>query len=136
MKQLLRKYHLRSWYLLVLLSFFIMSPLEVLAGGKDILGTLGKTAQQPFGADPSGIAQRTPGQLVGEIVKVALGFVGTIAFVVFLYGGFLWLTARGNEEQVAKAKKYITNGAIGTIVIMLAYAATYYIVDQLYSATR
>lgn len=134
MKQLLEKLHLRLWHLLLLLGFFMISPLEASAGTPDIQGTLGKTAQQPFGADPSGIADRTPGQLVGSIVQVALGFVGTIAFIVFLYGGFLWLTARGNEEQVGRAKKYLTNGAIGTIVIVLAYAATYYITEQLYYA--
>ncbi len=76
------------------------------------------------------------GGLVGNYVKVFLGFVGTIAFVIFLYGGFLWMTARGNEDQVADAKKYLFNGTIGVVVIVLAYSAAYFITDQLYKAAR
>lgn len=75
------------------------------------------------------------GGLVGTYVTVFLGFVGTIAFVVFLYGGFLWLTARGNDDQVADAKKYLFNGTVGVAVIVLAYSAAYFITAQLYKAS-
>lgn len=100
-----------------------------------VLKSLGQASKAPFGADVSGIARRTPGQVVGQIIKVVLGFVGTIAFIVFLYGGFLWLTARGSEEQVKTAKKYLFNGLIGTIIIILAYSLTYYVTDVVYKAT-
>lgn len=115
---------------------FLAAPLSAVdSAAPDILGTLGKTAAQPFDADPSGVSTITPGQLVGQIIQIILGFTGTVAFIIFLYGGFLWMTARGSEEQVTKAKKYLTNGAIGTIVIILAYSATYFITAQLYYAT-
>lgn len=77
---------------------------------------------------------KTPGQVLGQIITAILAFVGTIAFVIFLYGGFLWLTARGNTDQVEDAKKYLFNGTIGVAIIILAYAATYYITSQLYEA--
>lgn len=100
-----------------------------------VLQNLGQASKTPFGADTSGIARRTPGQVIGQIIKVVLGFVGTIAFIVFLYGGFLWLTARGSDEQVKKAKQYLFNGLIGTIIIILAYSLTYYVTDVVYKAT-
>lgn len=95
--------------------------------GRDFLNQAGRAG---FGTDdPS-----TPGQVLGRIITAFLAFVGTIAFVVFLYGGFLWLTARGNSDQVDEAKKYLFNGTMGVAIIILAYAATYYITSQLYEA--
>lgn len=99
-----------------------------------IFNNLGKAASG-FGAPASGRASTTPGQVIGEIIKVALGFVGTITFIIFLYGGFLWLSARGNDDQVKTAKKYLTNGVIGTIIAILAYSLTFYITDIVFQAT-
>lgn len=76
----------------------------------------------------------TPGALIARVINVFLGFVGTITFVVFLYGGYLWLTARGNSDQVDEAKKYLFNATLGAAVIVLAYAATYFITNVLYQA--
>lgn len=95
---------------------------------------LGTAGQSGFGIQSG--EEVTLGSIVGNYVTVFLGFVGTIAFVVFLYGGFLWLTARGNEDQVADAKKYLFNGTIGIVVIVFAYAAAYFITSQLYQAAR
>lgn len=120
-------------FCLTALSFGITST--VFARRPDLLTeSLNKAGADPYGKTVDDVKE--PGQFVGEIVTIFLGFVGTIAFVVFLYGGFLWLTARGNDDQVTRAKKYLTNGAIGTIVIILAYAGTYFITAQIYSATR
>lgn len=99
-----------------------------------IYGLLNKAGQTGFGQTTQNAP--TPGALVGRIVTAILGFTGTIAFLVFLYGGFLWLTARGNEDQVSEAKKYLTNGTIGVVVIVLAYSAAYFITSVLYKAGR
>jgi hypothetical protein len=40
---------------------------------------------------------------------------------VIIYGGYLWMTAGGKEEQVTQAKKWITNSVIGLIIIGFAY---------------
>ena len=42
-------------------------------------------------------------------------------FLVFaIYGGFLWMTAHGNEEQVTRAKNLIIQAVIGLAVIIAA----------------
>lgn len=100
---------------------------------KKINSALDAAGQTGFGQSGKQIGL---GGLVGNYVTVFLGFVGTIAFVVFLYGGFLWMTARGNDDQVAQAKQYLFNGTIGVVVIVLAYSAAYFITSQLYQAAR
>lgn len=57
-------------------------------------------------------------------VKFALALVGTIAFVAFIWAGFLYITAFGNEENAEKGKKILIWTAIGIIIIIVSYALT------------
>lgn len=72
---------------------------------------------------------------VGSIIKVILGFLGVVFAVLIIYGGFLWMTAQGNDEQVGKAKKTIVNSSLGLAIVMLAYLITWFVIYQLGEAT-
>ncbi|MEK7538198.1 MAG: hypothetical protein AAB619_04480, partial [Patescibacteria group bacterium] len=50
-----------------------------------------------------------------------------IAVTMIIYGGFTWLTAAGNEENVEKAKRIISAAVIGLIVILLAWAIVIFV---------
>ena len=67
---------------------------------------------------------------VVNIVQWILGFLGLIAVIFILYGGFIWMTAGGNEEKVSKAKKIISAAVIGLIVVLLAWAIVIFVVGQ------
>ncbi|MBI4457700.1 hypothetical protein HY633_01925 [Candidatus Uhrbacteria bacterium] len=67
--------------------------------------------------------------LVGRLITILTGISGTLALLMFVYGGFLWLTSAGIEEQVTKGKKIFTWATIGLVVIFLAYA----IVQQIFN---
>lgn len=41
-----------------------------------------------------------------------------VAVVFIVWGGVLWMSARGNEDQTKNAKKTITNGVIGALVVL------------------
>jgi Zn-dependent protease with chaperone function len=72
---------------------------------------------------------------VMSIIQYALGFLGIIAIVLMLYGGFLWLTSAGNEEKVGQAKKVIIAAVIGLVIIFVSYALATFVITQLISAT-
>ncbi|OGY44506.1 MAG: hypothetical protein A2729_01595 [Candidatus Buchananbacteria bacterium RIFCSPHIGHO2_01_FULL_39_14] len=72
---------------------------------------------------------------VMTIVNVLLGFLGILSIIIILWGGFRWLTSGGNEEKVGEAKKIITAGIIGLVIIFTAYAIATFVVQQLISAT-
>ena len=112
-------------------SFLVISQAE--AGG--ITESLEKAGKAAFGtsATVEGSAGRIGG-IISGLIGLVLGFVGTVAFIVFLMGGYLWLTARGNTDQVEKAQGYLRNGTIGIIVIILAYAFTYFVTDVVFRA--
>lgn len=73
--------------------------------------------------------------IVVSIIKIVLGFLGIISVVLILYAGFLWMTAGGNEEKISEAKKILTAGTIGLVIILSAYAITSFVIDQIYGAT-
>ena len=64
-----------------------------------------------------------------NIVRYLMTFLGIIAVVVILLGGFQWLTAAGNEDKVASAKRTIIAGVIGLIIILAAFAIVTFVVN-------
>ncbi len=64
---------------------------------------------------------------VGNIIGIVLSFVGVIFLILTIYAGVLWMTAQGNDTQVAKAKDMLTNGIIGLVIVLAAYAITSFI---------
>lgn len=63
-------------------------------------------------------------EAIQQFIGWILGFLWLIVFVYFLYGGFVILTAGGNDENVKKGRKIIVNAIIGAIVIFLAWTLT------------
>lgn len=72
---------------------------------------------------------------VMNVVNVLMGFLGIVAIIIILYGGFVWLTSAGNEEKVGQAKKIITAGIIGLVIIFISYAIATFVINSLIEAT-
>ena len=75
-------------------------------------------------------------QTVVNIVKWALGLLGLVAVIVMLYGGFIWLTSRGDEKKIEKAKRILINGAIGLVIILVSWAIVLFIQRFISNATN
>lgn len=73
--------------------------------------------------------------LIGRIIRTLLGLLGIIFLVLMVYAGFLWMTARGDDDQVSKSKDIIKQAVIGLIIIFLAYALTGFIINAVIRAT-
>ncbi|MBU1130651.1 Ig-like domain-containing protein [Patescibacteria group bacterium] len=73
--------------------------------------------------------------IIAAIVNVVLGFLGVVAVLICLYGGFTWMTAGGSPDKIEKAKKILINGAIGLIIILSAFAIVNFLVKALGDAT-
>ncbi len=79
--------------------------------------------------------EANPAVIIGNIVGYALGLLGIVFVVLTIYAGYLWMTAQGNEEQITKAKKMITNAVIGIIIISLAYVITSFVMTNVQTAS-
>jgi hypothetical protein len=79
--------------------------------------------------------EKTLGDQIGLIIKGVLGLLGTLLLLMFIYGGFVWMTASGNEEKVQQANKIIKNAVIGIIIIFLSYAITDFLIKKVEEST-
>jgi hypothetical protein len=83
----------------------------------------------------TGLGSRDLKDTIVLIIEVLLGFLGIAAVVVILYGGYIWMTAAGNEEKVEQGKKILVNAVIGLVVILAAFAVVMYVVNVIGAAT-
>ncbi len=83
----------------------------------------------------SGLATTDIRTIIANIIRVALGLLGIGAVGLIMYAGYEWMTAGGNEEQIATAKKILTNATIGLIIILSAYSIVSFVITQLQGAT-
>lgn len=67
--------------------------------------------------------------IIGRVITMVLELLGAIFLILAIYGGYNWMTARGNEDMVEKAKKTITNAIIGLIIVLAAYAISRFIIS-------
>jgi len=74
-------------------------------------------------------------ETIASIINVALSLLGIVAVVIILIGGFTWMTAGGNEENVESAKKRIIAGIIGLAIVLSAYAISSFVITSLGKAT-
>ena len=70
-----------------------------------------------------------------KIVQWVLTLLGLIAVIMILYGGFVWLTAGGNEDKVSTAKRVISAAVIGLIIVLLAWAIVTFVVKAALNVT-
>ena len=68
---------------------------------------------------------------LGSVIQGVLSILGTIFFIMMVYAGVLWTSARGNEDQVTKAKDIITAAIIGLVITMGAFAITVFVSSRL-----
>jgi len=71
------------------------------------------------------------GTVISNIIQTALTFLGVIFLILMIYGGYMWMTARGNEEQSGKAKNTIVAAIIGIVIVLSAYAISYLVIEKL-----
>ncbi|PIR76535.1 MAG: hypothetical protein COU32_01575 [Candidatus Magasanikbacteria bacterium CG10_big_fil_rev_8_21_14_0_10_42_10] len=82
-------------------------------------------------ADRVGVDKTSIPVYVGTIVNAVLLLVGIIFFILMFYAGFRWMTARGEEEKIGKARKTLIGATIGLVVIISSYALTNFITTRI-----
>ncbi|MDZ4244908.1 MAG: PKD domain-containing protein [Candidatus Gracilibacteria bacterium] len=61
-------------------------------------------------------------EFVLNVINFALGFLGLIAVVAIIYGGFIYLTAGGDDSKTEKGKNSVVFAVIGIILVLASYA--------------
>ncbi len=69
--------------------------------------------------------------IIGRVIKGILGLIGSLAFLMFIYGGMLWMTSAGNADRVKKGQSILVWTVLGLGVIFSSYAAVNAILNSL-----
>jgi len=97
----------------------------VISGG---VQTLGKSV---YGGEPQQV------QILAALILNALfGLLGIVAVAMIIYGGFLYMTSQGKEDQIKKAKNILITAAIGLVIIFSAFAIANYIINVIINAQQ
>ncbi|MFA6551178.1 MAG: hypothetical protein WCV41_01465 [Patescibacteria group bacterium] len=95
-------------------------------GGNDVANSIENDIQ---------LGKKDPREIAANVINILLGFLGIIAVVLILAGGFKWMIAAGNQDKVDEAKKLMSAGVIGLIIILAAFGIARFVINALVSAT-
>jgi hypothetical protein len=127
---IIRKKFLIIIALIIIISIsYIEVNAAVNTGNGDDAGT-GETAPVVLDNPLGDNASTDVNVLIGRIINGVLGVVGSLALVMFIYGGFVWMTARGNRDAITKGKDILVWAIIGMVVIFTSYAAVSFVLKN------
>ncbi|MEK7557837.1 MAG: hypothetical protein AAB530_01360 [Patescibacteria group bacterium] len=107
-----------------LVGFFLFFAITIMA--PCVLAGYGLEETADSGYGPKTYEKSVSG-IIGKVVGAVLAFVGAIFLILVIYGGFMWMFARGNEAEVTKARDLIISAIIGLTIVLAAYAITKYV---------
>ncbi len=93
------------------------------------------TSLQSIASD-TGLGTESPIKVILSVVRFALGLLGLISVIIILLGGFRWMTAAGNDENIKKAKKILFAGLTGMVIVLVGLGVVQYVISTLKTATN
>jgi len=123
---------------LFIFSFSIVSAANLNDSFKTTDGSNLNSVTNRAGFNTAVDATSTSGNLqilIGKIISTVLGILGVIFVILIIYGGILWMTGGDNEDQITQATTIIRNSVIGLIIVVAAYAISYFIINVLVNST-
>jgi len=85
--------------------------------------------------DVAGLGDADLRTTIAQIIRVILAFLGVVAVVIIIWGGFKWMVSGGADEKVQAARKLIVMGVVGLAIVLSAYAIASFVISSLASAT-
>jgi len=70
-------------------------------------------------------------RLFANVSQWILGIVGSLALLMFIYGGLMFIISSGNSEKVTKAKEIIIGAVIGLVIVFTSYMIIQFTIDAL-----
>ncbi len=112
---------------------FLLSFGVALAQSGNAINDGGNKGNAVNGTEPITITNplnvSTPQLLIGRVINSILGVVGSLALVMFVYGGLIWMTSSGSSDQVKKGKDILIWAAVGLVIIFSAYGIIRFVIQ-------
>jgi hypothetical protein len=119
----MKKIILSAFLLTLIFSFGLVLAPQVLAQTAPCPPDSPNCLQNPLNV-------KTPQELIGQIINSVLGIVGSLALLMFVFGGITWMTSSGNAEKVKKGRDILVWSAIGLVIIFSAYGLVRVLIEN------
>ncbi len=122
----IKKFAVTFLIFLFFLGFNFVSATETVDTGQNGTGSVDEVTsptqlRNPIGTD-------SPEAVIANVINTVLGIVGSLALLMFIYGGLIWMTSSGNKEMIDKGKNIIKWAAIGLVIIFSSYALVRFLI--------
>lgn len=64
---------------------------------------------------------KTPAEIFGQIINIALGIAFAVAVIMVIYGGYQYITSAGNEEKATAGRQTLIYALIGIVIVLLSF---------------
>ena|SRR3989344_5424067 len=68
---------------------------------------------------------------ISTVISIVLSMAGLAFLAIMFYAGLRWMTARGNEEFIDKAKHAMHAAIIGFILVVVSYGISTFVFSRL-----
>ena len=72
-----------------------------------------------------------PTLIIVNIIKAIMSIVGSLALLMFVYGGVIWITSFGEAKRVEKGKSILTWAVLGLALVASAYVLVNAVINGL-----
>jgi len=69
------------------------------------------------------------GGVIQTIINVIFFLIAALCVIFIVWGGFTYMTSRGDSKKVESAKNTILYAIIGLVIAILAYAIVFWVLD-------
>lgn len=107
----------------LIISWLLLLPTSVFAAGFGLDEAAKRAGYEISGKSISGT--------INGIIGAAFSLIGIVFLAMMLYGGYNWMSSMGEEEKVETGKKTIIWATIGLVIVLGAYAITYFVIEKL-----
>ncbi len=84
---------------------------------------------------PSGLSENNDVSVAAaDVVAWIMSAMGLLFFILMVYAGIVWMTARGEEDRVTKARETIIAATIGLVITVSAYSITKVVAERIINA--
>jgi len=70
---------------------------------------------------------------IAVMINRSLMILAILFLIIIIVGGFKWMTSGGNQEDIEKAKKMLTAGIIGMIIVFFAFGISAFVFNVMFS---
>jgi len=113
---------------LVIFSSFYATHVKAEFAFERFLDPIG---EHGFERDTTGAPDTSLMDVIIIIINAVLSFLGLIFIALIIYGGYMWMFSGGNEQNIDKAKKILTNSSIGVAIVLASAAISQLVISTI-----